>query len=131
MFLYAANDPVIESSKNVTFYPYNVTYPKLAEHCKAADLLIEENKWNLVFDFTPNKEGGLNYDIGEAKDWKLETIKLDGFDDPAEYVIPYPVKYGGTIPDDAKFGTEDENMKAFGIDDMKKGKHADVPAEPV
>lgn len=61
MFLYAANEPVIESATNVTFYPFNVTYPKLLEHCKAANLLIEENRWNLVFDFTKKKEGGLNY----------------------------------------------------------------------
>ena len=40
----------------------------------------------------------------------METIKLEGFADPPEVVFLIPQKYGGTVPDDAKFGTEDETM---------------------
>ena len=36
VYLYAANDPIIESSSNLTFAPYNVAYPLLDEHAKAA-----------------------------------------------------------------------------------------------
>jgi hypothetical protein len=34
--LYAANDPIIESSSNLTFAPYNVAYPLLDQHAKEA-----------------------------------------------------------------------------------------------
>lgn len=128
VYLFAANDPIIESSNNLTFYPYNVTYPNLYDHAKAAELNIEENKWNLIFDFT-KKQSGANFLIGEAKDWKIETIKLEGFDEPPKSVFPYPVKFGGTVPDDAKFGTEDESMQQFGVEDMAQGKHAQEPAK--
>ena len=46
VYLYAANDPVIESSNNLRFGPYNLAYPKLDEHAKAAGLRAEENKWD-------------------------------------------------------------------------------------
>ena len=31
VYLYAANDPVIEASSDLKFGPFNVTYPGLAE----------------------------------------------------------------------------------------------------
>ena len=71
IYLYAANDPIIESSSNLKFAPYNVAYPKLDEHAKACnfDLSITDsciihclgvNKWELIFDFT-KAEGGQNF----------------------------------------------------------------------
>lgn len=126
VYLYAMNDPIIESSNNLTFFPYNLTYPDLLAHAKSANLNIEENKWNLIFDFTKKQEGS-NFLIGEPKDWKMESIKLDGFSEPPACVFLYPQRYGGTVPDDAKFGTEDETMQQFGVEDMAKGKHASVP----
>ena len=123
VYLYAANDPVIESSNNLTFYPYDMTYPKLREHALAAELKVDENKWSLIFDFTKKSEGS-NFKIGDAKDWKIEAIKLDGFEAPEEFVFPYPVSFGGTVPDDAKFGADDDTMQQFGLEDMAQGKHA-------
>jgi len=32
VYLYAANDPVIESSNNLKFAPFNLAYPMLDEH---------------------------------------------------------------------------------------------------
>jgi hypothetical protein len=126
VYLFAANDPIIESSNNLTFYPYNVTYPKLREHATAADLPIAENKWDLIFDFT-KKASGSNFSIGEAKDWKVERIQVEGFEEAKDAVFLYPQKYGGTVPDDANFGAEDDTMQQFGIEDMAKGKHASAP----
>jgi len=34
VYLYAANDPIIESSNNLKFAPYNVAYPLLDEQVK-------------------------------------------------------------------------------------------------
>lgn len=36
IYLYAANDPVIEASSNLRFAPFNVTYPGLAEQAEKA-----------------------------------------------------------------------------------------------
>jgi len=58
----------------------------------------------LIFDFTKDKQGGVNYSIMEPSEWKMEKIALEGFEDPEEFVAPYPQKYGGSIPDDARFG---------------------------
>ena len=56
----------------------------------------------------------------EPSEWSLveETIEtLPG--ETAEVAFPYPVRYGGTVPDDAKFASsaDDANgMMAFGFD---------------
>ena len=65
---------------------------------------IDENKWNLIFDFTIKADGASNFSIGDASEWKLEKVQVDGMDEAKEAVFPYPKKYGGTVPDDAKFG---------------------------
>ena len=67
VYLYAANDPIIESSSNLTFAPYNVAYPLLDEHAKAAGFDTSKllyrlknlgvNKWDLIFDFTKDESG--------------------------------------------------------------------------
>lgn len=36
IYLYAANDPVIEASENLKFGPFNISYPHLAEHAQKA-----------------------------------------------------------------------------------------------
>jgi hypothetical protein len=36
IYLYAANDPVIEASSNLRFAPFNIGYPLLREHAQKA-----------------------------------------------------------------------------------------------
>lgn len=61
--MYTPNDPIVESSSNLTFAPYNLKYKYLKEHADLADLVgtfvdddgitqTKVNKWNLIFDFT-------------------------------------------------------------------------------
>jgi hypothetical protein len=41
---------------------------------------------------------------------------VEGVEAKPEIAFPYPVRYGGTIPDDAYFGEDkDEKMHAFDI----------------
>ena len=40
IYLYAANDPVIESSDSLVFAPYNLTYPEQRQHAANANLKI-------------------------------------------------------------------------------------------
>ena len=71
----------------------------------------------MVHDFTERDDGKLNYSIIEPKDWSLKEVPIDGVPEKPIQAIPVPVRYGGTIPDDAYFGEDKEEggMKAFDI----------------
>jgi len=45
----------------------------------------------------------------------MEKIALDGFEQPAEWVFPYPQKYGGTAADEAKFAAVDPSAADGGM----------------
>ena len=74
VYLFAANEPVIESSSNLRFAPYNVAYPGQTDHALAAGLKIDENKWDLIFDFTKNQSGDLNFSVMEPRDWQMQKF---------------------------------------------------------
>jgi len=59
IFLYAQNDPIIESSNHLEFAPYNVAYPHLLEHMHEAGLPTDHNRWDVIFDFTTNEHDGV------------------------------------------------------------------------
>ena len=48
VYLYVANEPVIESSSNLKFAPFNATYPKLDEHVQAAGFDISTHNSSLT-----------------------------------------------------------------------------------
>jgi hypothetical protein len=56
IYLYAANDPVIEASTGLRFAPFNIGYPHLREQAEKAQLNPSVNKWELVFDFSNRGE---------------------------------------------------------------------------
>jgi hypothetical protein len=107
--LFAGNNPCIESSENVFFAPFNLAYPQLDQHVRSAGLNIEENHWSQIHDFTENDDGQPNYGFVEPGEWEVEAYPLEGFSEEPNEVIPYPVRYGGNIPDDAYFGEENPN----------------------
>lgn len=118
VYLYAANDPVIESSANLTFAPYNLAYPQLKEHAAKANLDPEVNKWELIFDFTTQADGSLNYKVMDPSQWQMQNKTVEGLGEP-EVAFAYPQRYGGTVPDDVKFASSAEDgggMMAFGFD---------------
>ena len=72
VFVYTPNDPIVESSSNITFAPFNMRYPFLKEHSDAANItgdfvdddgktVTKTNHWNQIFDFTKRDDGKLNY----------------------------------------------------------------------
>ena len=76
IFLYTCNDPIVESSSNLIFAPYNFEYPYLENHAKSANLLgtfineenqeeIKVNKWSQIFDFTEREDGQKNFQLLE------------------------------------------------------------------
>ena len=74
----------------------------------------EINKWDLIFDFTKKENGELNYSIVDPKDWKMNKEPIEGIEGEPVVTFAYPVRYGGTIPDDAYFG-EEKNVDKGGM----------------
>ena len=111
--MYASNDPVIESSSGLKFAPFNLGYPKLKEQAEKAELKSEENRWELVFDFT-EKESGSNFGVIPPEEWKYETLTVPDSDDQPEQAFDYPKRYGGNLSDVPPESTA-ENSHAFGI----------------
>ena len=83
--MYSPNDPIIESSTDLTFAPWNMKYDKLEEHSTAAKitgefkddegtLMTKVNKWNQIFDFTKKSDGTENYKFIEASNFKVYNI---------------------------------------------------------
>lgn len=100
MFLYAQNDPIIESSNNIVFAPYNLEYPHLKEQMEEAGLTCTNNRWDVIFDFTEKKEEGtnVNFSILAPEEFALKKIEIEGDDFPP-FHLPVPVKFGGDLPD--------------------------------
>jgi hypothetical protein len=103
VYLFCETEPVIESSTNLTFGPYNVSYPLQDQHAEAADLDIRENKWDMVFDFTDTNETGekiSHHSLIDPSLFKIVEQPVEGFDDDS-MVNPFeiPHKYGGTAVD--------------------------------
>lgn len=128
VLLYCTGDPVIESSNGLTIGPYNLCYPKLAEHARKVGFNVSDNRWDLVFDFT--KGAALNYSVIEPKEWKLVKKSCPGFEDePLAAVFDYPKKYGGTLADDINEGKREHSggiAGEFGIGVSKEEAEAEM-----
>jgi len=61
VYLYAQNQPIIESSQGLRFAPYNLAYPFLDKHAIAAGLSKDDNKWDMVYDFTKIEDTQRSY----------------------------------------------------------------------
>ena len=98
------NDPVIESSSNVCFAPFNIGYPGLAAHAEAAGYTGASmpNKWELIFDFTQSASGVDNFTQIEPEDWQTELLEIPEYEsrEPAQLFFDYPERYGGTASDE-------------------------------
>lgn len=116
--LYTPNDPIIESSKNLTFGPYNLKYPFLKSHSDQAQLVgtfVDDdgvtqkkvNKWNLIFDFTTNENGKANFKILDANQFKVvhaqelfPEIEFSDYDEhrmDKSFLFELPIEFGGTL----------------------------------
>ena len=128
VYLYAQNDPVIESSSNLKFAPYNVAYPFLDQHAAQVGFdtsnqnpivtHIGVNKWEQIFDFTKDDSGRkMNFELLDPSEFKMISKSVDGIVEQPVKAFPYPARYGGTVADDANFGEHknDNNMMAFSI----------------
>lgn len=93
---------------------------------EAAELKPEENKWDLVFDFTETDEAGNkieNFHTLDPAEFAIVTKTVEGFDaEPSQ--IPVPKKYGGEMEDN------DLNLRgAHGLDGMSEFKLGTTAAD--
>lgn len=97
IYLFAQNDPVIEASSGLRFAPFNIAYPCLRQHAEKAQLDVNLNKWELIFDFS--NIGLSNFSTVPPAEWKIQVCEIEGFEQKAEVVFDYPKRYGGTQSD--------------------------------
>lgn len=73
--LFSETDPIIETSRDLTFAPFNGAYKELPAQFKSAGLNPEDNHWRQIFDFNPLEDGTLNYRLDEsnAQVWNLSS----------------------------------------------------------
>lgn len=134
--LFTPNEPIIESSSDLTFAPYNLKYGLLKEHTVLANLVGEftdddgvvqkkVNKWNLVHDFTKPEDDSKNYKLVTPEEFNFVDLKdlnpdisVEAGED-ADWIFEYPVEFGGTLANN-KLAVAD-SLKAF---DIKDGKAA-------
>jgi len=85
IYLYAQNDPIIESSDNLTFAPYNLSYPFLLEQMNEAELDPYHNRWDVIFDFTEKEVEGVkisNFKTLDPAQFEIHQIPIEGIDHP-------------------------------------------------
>jgi protein XRP2 len=76
VYLYCSTEPVIETSKNIRFYPNSLKYDALQDQLKIVGLSDKPNKWNSIFDF--NDSWPQNYSISNDS-CILDTTILSEF----------------------------------------------------
>lgn len=94
------NDPIIESSDNLIFAPYNLSYPHLLEQFKDAELDPQDNRWDLIFDFTEkNAEGEKesHFHTLKPEEFNIVTQAIEGFEDVDPSSIPVPQSYASNL----------------------------------
>lgn len=83
-----------------------------------AQLDPNDNKWDLVFDFTAEDADGNKLENSKLLDpsqFSIVTKEIEGFDEPASQ-IPVPQKYGGSLADnDLSQRQQHEGMMEFGF----------------
>ena len=76
VYLYTANDPIIEASRGLKFAPFNIGYPKLREHAEASEN-VTENKWELIFDFSQKTEA--NFTVMDPSEFATQLLEIPEF----------------------------------------------------
>jgi len=111
------NDPILEASSGLKFAPYNITYHGLKEQALLAGLDPNENKWELLFDFSASNAA--NFEVMDASEFKLEHKISPGYEnrtDKAEVVFGFPQRYGGQLSNDKPVSSAmNNNLSAFDI----------------
>lgn len=126
--LYTPNDPIIESSTDLMFAPYNYKYSLLESHSEQAaitgtftdednKLQTKSNKWNQVFDFTKREDGQLNYKLMEPSQFSVEQcdIEIGKTSQDSDFLFELPQEFGGNLDTSKIASANTGGMLSFDI----------------
>lgn len=111
VFLYAAGDPHLEMSSDITVGPYNFAYPLQDQHFKKAGLDPKANLWSQIYDHTPAKEGR-NWMLMEKEDYHPIVYEIEGLGTPVDPVSKPALYVSGGKPEEVLMGSQVHAKKA-------------------
>jgi protein XRP2 len=107
VFLLTASEPVLDSSTQITFAPYNLAYPFLHSHFSRAELDPTKNLWSRV---RTQLEYGGNWSLLPSEQFFLDRKDLQGCPSP-EDPVPRPEMYGGIVKGEIVVGSQEKKLK--------------------
>ena len=107
VFLLTASEPVLDSSSQITFAPYNLAYPFLHSHFSRAELDPTKNLWSRV---RTQLEYGGNWSLLPSEQFFLDRKDLHGCPSP-EDPVPRPEVYGGIVKGEIVVGSQEKKLK--------------------
>ena len=110
VFLYAARDPHLELSRDITIGPYNFAYPLQDQHFKSAGLDPAANLWSQVYDHTPAKEGK-NWVVLDKEDFHPVVYEIEGLGQPIDPVIKPSLFVSGSAAEPILLGSQVHSKK--------------------
>ena len=106
VFLYAASEPVIERSDQVTLAPYNLAYPYLRSHFEKVGLDPRRNQWSRV---RTSLEYGVNWSLLPTEQFFVDRKDLQDYPSPDD-PVPRPERYGGILKGEIVIGSQETKL---------------------
>ncbi|OQS02296.1 hypothetical protein THRCLA_05318 [Thraustotheca clavata] len=126
IFLYSLTDPIIETSNQMIFAPFNGAYHGLRQHFTNAGLEPENNHWAQVYDFNdPDKTG---------ENWRTVVEGIEPWTVPLEQIVPDAESFGhceNPVPLNAQpvaVLAEDSSFQTFSINTSQGEAEAAINA---
>ncbi|KAG2444217.1 hypothetical protein HYH02_009155 [Chlamydomonas schloesseri] len=123
--LYCRTRPIVESSSNMQFTCFDMSYPQLAEHMKHSKLSAFHNFWWHIYDFTP-KDG--NWDLLPAGTTAAASLLQPIPQEPADVLAGKPP--APPAPAAAEAGEQQEGGGQQPAAAEPPAAAAPAPAEP-
>ena len=103
-YLYAATEPIVETSANLRFAPFNAAYNGLAAQFAKAGFEPNANLWYAVYDFSsPDSHDEAHWVEQPPADWTPTALEAEeGV--PCAEACPVPRDARGAIPADSMRG---------------------------
>ena len=76
IYLHCKTEPIIETSSNIQFGPFNGAYPAHDENMKAANLPVQQNLWYKVYDFNDEMKTGCNWSLLNDEEMEMRWCPL-------------------------------------------------------
>eukprot|EP01116_Phalansterium_solitarium_P002316 TRINITY_DN12269_c0_g1_i1.p1 TRINITY_DN12269_c0_g1~~TRINITY_DN12269_c0_g1_i1.p1 ORF type:complete len:367 (-),score=80.66 TRINITY_DN12269_c0_g1_i1:207-1238(-) len=93
VLLYSMTQPIIESSKNMTFSCFQYNYPELLDQFSRANLSVFVNDWSNIYDFNPAQGNWRISDRSKPEDFAdfLKPVERPDASTPAAPTLPSAV----------------------------------------